>query len=118
MPKIELYFSLYQRRHTSYTACLLRDFILKYKFTLNCCFSQYIYTLSHQTKYLHIENKIFASQTVFFKSRNASKTQADQSIPHSFLLCLERNDSQTSKSTSSRNFFSSVYLIGATCFDK
>ena len=32
---------------------------------LNCCFSQQIYTLSHQTKYLHIENQISLTQVVF-----------------------------------------------------
>ena len=32
----------------------------------NYCFSQYIYTSSHQTKHLHIENWICLSQVVFF----------------------------------------------------
>ena len=30
MPTIKLHFSIYQRRHTSHTTCLLRAFILKY----------------------------------------------------------------------------------------
>ena len=38
-------------------------------------------------------------------SRNARKTQTDQSIPRVFLLCLKRNEPQTSKSSSSKNPF-------------
>ena len=41
----------------------------------NLFFSQYIYTSSHQTKYLHMENWICLPQAEFFclTSRNAKK---------------------------------------------
>ena len=82
----------------------------------NCCFSQYIYTSSHQTKYLHIENWICLSQAVFFcllTSRNAKKTQTDQSMPRVF---LQETTHKPLKVASAKSLFSSVYVIGKTCF--
>ena len=38
-------------------------------------------------------------------SRNAKKTQTDQSMPRVFLLCLKRNDPQTFKSGSCKHSF-------------
>ena len=35
---------------------------------INCCFLRSICTLSHQTKYIHIENEMCFSQTVFIWS--------------------------------------------------
>ena len=52
---------------------------------------------------------------VFLHSRNARKTQADQSVPHIFLLSLKRN--KPLKVAAAQTLFSSVYVIGTTCFD-
>ena len=49
-------------------------------------------------------------------SRNAKKTQADQSMPHVFLLCLKKNDTQTLAAANS--LFSSVHVIGTACLDE
>ena len=51
-------------------------------------------------------------------SRNTKKTQADHIMPHVFLLCLKRNDPQTFNVAAPKSLFSSVYIIGRTCFDK
>ena len=65
-----------------------------------------------KTKFTSLKQYLFRLLT----SRNAKETQTDQSIPRVFLLCLKRNDSQTCKRGSCN--FSSVYVIGATCFDE
>ena len=56
---------------------------------LNCYFSKYMYTLAHQTIYLHMENYITSHKQYFFGllfSRNAKKTDAHQSILQTFLI--------------------------------
>ena len=68
-----------------------------------------------------IEPNIYVQKTKFFSqkqylftlltSRNKRKTQADQSIPHAFLLYLKRNDPQTFKSGSSKKPFSPVFML-------
>ena len=77
-------------------------------------FSQYIYTSSHQTKYLHIENWICLPQAEFFclTSRNAKKnTQTDQSSSY------KKRPTNLQK-WHLQKVFSSVYVIGTTCFGK
>ena len=51
-------------------------------------------------------------------SRNAKKTHIDQSILHSFLLCLKINVSQTFRSSSAETSFASVHVSDTTCFDE
>ena len=76
-------------------------------------FSQYIYTSSHQTKYLHIENWICLPQAEFFclTSRNAKKILKQTKV------VLTRNDPQTFKSGICKKS-SPVCVIGTTCFGK
>ena len=56
---------------------------------LTCYFSKWIFTLGHQTKYLHIEKTKFTSHKQYLFglpfSRNAKKTHTDQSF---FFQCL------------------------------
>ena len=72
--------------------------------TLNCYFSNYIDTLVHQTKYQHKKNQIYFLFGRLF-SIKAKKTYTDQSKLRVFLLCSNRNDSQTFKSSSCKNVF-------------
>ena len=55
---------------------------------------------------LHGSFSRFSNCTNGTKSRNAP-----QNKPQVFLLCLKRNDSQTFKTSSSRNLFSGVYAV-------
>ena len=71
---------------------------------------KYFYILFHQTK---IKKTKFASQKQYLfrlrTSTNAKKeTQTNQSRSGDLLLCLKRNDTQT--------LFSSMCIIGTTCF--
>ena len=80
-----------------------------------------MYTLPHQTKYLHIKSLILSLTSsmyfTFLPLETPKKNQTDQSIPRVFLLCLKRNDSQTIKSGSCKKIlFSNVYAIAITCF--
>ena len=47
---------------------------------------------------------------VFLHSRNARKTQADQSVPHIFLLSLKKKK-KLLKVAAAQTLFSSVYLL-------
>ena len=54
---------------------------------------------------------------ILLPSRNAGTTQADQCIPHAFLLCMKKDDPQTFKSGSIKNsFLQCACAIGTTCF--
>ena len=67
-----------------------------------------IYTLVHQTKYLHRKTKFsFHKQYLFdlLLPRNVNETHTEQSILQTFLLCLERNVSQTFKISSCKKVF-------------
>ena len=78
------------------------------------------FALSHIKPNIYIKKTKFASNKQYLfhllTSRNTKKTQTDQSIPRVFLLYLKRNDPQTFKSGSWK--FSSVYVVGTTCFDE
>ena len=68
-------------------------------------------------------NFTFHNQYFFFRhhilfSRNAKETHTDQSILQCFFLSLKRKDSQTFKRSRRKKIFSSVYVIGTTCFDE
>ena len=80
------------------------------------------FTLCQIKPNIYIQKTKFASRKQYLfcllTSRYAKKTRTDQSIPHVFLLCLKRNDPQAFKSGSCKNPFSSVHVIGTTCFDK
>ena len=52
---------------------------------------------------------------VFIK---AKKTRTDQNTLQVLLLCLNRNESQTFKRSSCKNFFLECDVIDATCFDE
>ena len=47
---------------------------------------------------------------------NAKKTYTDQTMLHTYLLCLKRNVSQTLKSC--KKSFPNVYIANTFCFDK
>ena len=80
------------------------------------------------TTICHIKPNIYTQKTKFashkqylfrlFTSRNAKKTQTDQSMPHVFLLCRKKIDPQTFKNGSCKNFFFQCLVIGTTCFDE
>ena len=75
--------------------------------------------LAHQTKCL----TNFTSQKQylfgFLFSRNARKTPTDHnfSIHYNFFLLWKQTSHKTLKVTDEKNFFSSVYVINAACFD-
>ena len=50
--------------------------------------------------------------------KKPKKTRAEQSTLQVFLLCSNRNDSQTFKRSSCKNVFSSAYVIDVNCFDE
>ena len=83
--------------HNKVTVCYIKSntYIQKTKFTSH---KEYLFSL--------------------LPSRNARKTHADQSIPHAFSLCLKRNNPQTLKVAAAKTLFSSVYVIGTTCYDE
>ena len=59
-----------------------------------------MYTLTHQTKYLHVENNFFPHKQYllgFIFSRNGKRAHTDQSILQNLLLGLKRTVSQTFK---------------------
>ena len=56
---------------------------------------------NQETKFASLKQYLFRLLT----SRNAKKTQTDQSMPRVFLLCLKRNDPQTFKSGSCKQSF-------------
>ena len=68
-----------------------------------------------KTKFTSLKQYLFRLLT----SRNAKETQTDQSMPRIFLLCLKRNDPHKPLKVAAANIlFSSVYVIGTTCFDE
>ena len=84
---------------------------------LNCYFTLWHIKLS---KYRKINSLLINSIYLIISSLEVQKkTHTDQSIPQVFLLCLKRNDSQPFKTIpTTKNLFSSGYVIGTTCFDK
>ena len=67
------------------------------------------------------EIKFTSHKHIFFGrlfSVREKKTHANQSALQVFLLCQNRNDSQTFKSSSCKRFFASVFVIDANCFDQ
>ena len=52
-----------------------------------------------------------------FTSRNAKMTRTGNYILRIFLLCEKRNDLQTFTKPAAKPF-SSVYVVGTTCFDE
>ena len=80
------------------------------------------FTLWHIRLNIYIWKTKFTSNKQCFSghlfSRNAKKTHTDQSILQAFLLCLKINVSRTFKSSSSKNFFPSLFIIDTTCFDE
>ena len=64
----------YEITHKSYFCVRHKN---RRKHVLNCCFSQQIYNLSHQTKYLYIENQNRLSQAVFIQSFYLQKCKED-----------------------------------------
>ena len=51
-------------------------------------------------------------------SRNAKKTHTDLSTIEVFLVCPIKTIHKPSKVAGTKNFFSSAYVIDATCFDE
>ena len=51
-------------------------------------------------------------------SRNAKETHTDQSILQYFYSLWKERTHKPSKETAAKTFFSSVYVIGRTCFDE
>ena len=82
---------------------------------LNCYFSNKILILIHQTKYLHVGNQIYFTRAVFTWSYLLYKSKEDSYRPKYtliFLLCPNRNDSRTFKTSSCKKNVSP----DATCF--
>ena len=81
-------------------------------------------TLAHEhvsTQDKLVRDHILSTQDTQFSSLLLQKSKEDTYRPtyiQVFLLCLKSNDTKTMKCSSWKNFFSSAYVTGATCFDK
>ena len=87
---------------------------------LNCYF-QNKFTLWHIRLNTYIWKTKFTSNKQFFSvlffSRNAKKTDTDQSILQTFLLCLKKNSHEPLKVAAAKNSLRSVFIIDSTRFD-
>ena len=73
----------------------------------------------HQTKYLYRGNKIYFSSSIFTCSSLLYKSKRDSHRPKYtlfFYSILIETTHKPSKVAASKVFFSSVYVIDATCF--
>ena len=89
---------------------------------LNCYFSKQIYPLAHQTKYLKMWKSKFTSNKQYLCcllfSRNV-KTNIQTKVYYIFLYPLWKETThKPSNVVAATNLFSSVYVIGITCFDE
>ena len=88
---------------------------------LNCYFSSQIYTLTHQTSWKCRKLKLlFVDRTYFIVSALLMQRRLIQTKVH-FTFCYSVRIETThkpSKVVAAKIFFSSVYVIDATCFDK
>ena len=79
------------------------------------------FTLWHikLSKYREINLLVINSIYLVFFSREVQRIFIQTKVYHKFIYCLKRNDSQTFKSiATAKKLFSSVYVLGTTCFDK
>ena len=72
-------------------------------------------------KYLHVERKFYFSKTTFICSYILSKCKEDLNRPKYAVIYFtlsEKKGLTIFKRTGRKEFFSSVYIIGTTCFDE
>ena len=73
------------------------------------------FTLYHIKPNIYIQKSKFASHKQYLFSllttRNAKKTQTDQSIPHVWLLCLKKTTHIPLKVAAAKTLSSSVFVI-------
>ena len=85
----------------------------------NYYFSKHIYTLAHQTYYLHIVFTLYNQYSFgLIFSWNPKKSHTDQVYHKFFYFVWKETTAKPSKLATAQNFFSSVYFIVTACFHK
>ena len=87
---------------------------------LNCYYWNQIYTLTHQTKYLQVGNLLLVNSTYLIVSALLKQRRLIQTKEHFKFYYSVRIETthKPSKLAAVKNFFSSVYVVDATCFDE